>query len=134
MNHEICDACECVIHCKKNGCVPMVALPACDANQHHEHREGQADTDGTDAERNCADAGLSREGEVREVADPAAVAQPVAAWYLLGKSDEKFNPQHGVPSDAARKHARRNGYRIVELFAALAASPSSERQDVGGGK
>lgn len=30
MTHEICDACECVSHCKKNGCVPMVALPACD--------------------------------------------------------------------------------------------------------
>jgi hypothetical protein len=64
-------------------------------------------------------------------APAAEVAQPVAAWYLLTNSAEKMNPQHGAPSAAARAHAERNGYRIVELFEALASSPSSAPAESG---
>ena len=28
MNHQICDACECVSHCTKSGCIPIQPLPA----------------------------------------------------------------------------------------------------------
>lgn len=26
MTHQICDACECVSHCRKNGCVPLTMI------------------------------------------------------------------------------------------------------------
>jgi len=26
-DHQICDACECVSHCRKNGCVPLTPMP-----------------------------------------------------------------------------------------------------------
>lgn len=26
-DHQICDACECVSHCRKNGCVPFTPMP-----------------------------------------------------------------------------------------------------------
>lgn len=26
MTHQICDACECVSHCRKNGCVPLTPM------------------------------------------------------------------------------------------------------------
>lgn len=47
---------------------------------------------------------------------------PTAAWYIVTRSGECLNPQHGEPSVYAREHAAKEGQRIVLLASKGVAS------------
>lgn len=44
-----------------------------------------------------------------------AAAAPTAAWFLVTRSGEALNPQHGAPTEDDRTSAKRDGARIVLL-------------------
>lgn len=42
-------------------------------------------------------------------------AAPTAAWFIVTRSGEALNPQHGAPTDDDRARAKRDGARIILL-------------------